>query len=192
MNDSEANAAIGRARGKRHEVGLTRNDKQMSFASGLVCDTCGTSGYTIHVFTAESWIELQASRAFGEMLPFTLADVTPDVRSRYLRFLALPSTADYITGAGLSMASSVHRVVLSDTNRTETVQPLENTNSSVQNNSAFRSVDYSSAEAVFSMDDVDRIRSKDKNGEFFVVVVGDNQNKFFKIKRKFFKELGEN
>jgi len=92
------------------------------------------------------------------------------------------------------MASSVHRVVLSDTNRTETVQPLENTNSSVQNNSAFRSVDYSSAEAIFSMDDVDRIRSKDKNGEFFffVVVVGDNQNKFFKIKSKFFKELGEN
>jgi hypothetical protein len=39
---------------------------------------------------------------------------------------------------------------------------------------------------------VDRIRSKDKSGEFFIVTVGDNQNKFFKIKSKFFNKLGEN
>lgn len=191
VSDSDANDAIERARGKRHDIGLTLNDKQMSLVSGLACDTCGTSGYKIHIFTAENWIELQASRAFKEMLPFTLADVTPEMRSPYLRVLALPSTADYITGAGLSMASSVHRVVLSDTNRTETVQPLENTNSTVERNSALRSVGYSSAEAIFLMDDVDRIRGKDTNGEFFVVVVGDNQNKFFKIKSKFFKQLGD-
>jgi hypothetical protein len=89
------------------------------------------------------------------------------------------------------MASSVHRVVLSDTNRTETVQPLENTNATVQSNSALRSVDYSSAAATFSMEEVENLRSKDKNGEFFIVVVGSNQNKFFKVKSKFFKRLGE-
>ena len=190
LTDAQVSAAIDRAlHGRHHQLGLRLNDVQTAIFSGVVCKTCGTSGYTIWVYTAESWIETQAVRAKREMLPFGLSDVTPDMRLPYIRVLALPSTADYITGAGLSMASSVHRVVLSSTDRSETVQPLESSTSSVEGNSAFRSVEYTSAGAVFSVSDVERLRHMDKNQEFFVVVVGDNQNKFFKVKSRFFKQL---
>jgi len=33
------------------------------------------------------------------------------------------------------------------------------------------------------------VRAEDKDGEFFIVVVGDNQNKFFKVKSRMFKQL---
>ena len=155
----------------------------------MACGTCATSGYTIHVYTAESWIEEQAARARGEMMPFTLEDVPREMRMPYLRVVALPSTANYLTGAGLSMASPVHRVVLSSTDRAETIQPLETSNSTVEGNNAFRSVTYGSASAVFTLRDVERLRQMDKNGEFFIVVVGDNQNKFFKVKSKFFRQV---
>jgi hypothetical protein len=190
LTDAQVNAAIDHAlHGKRHIIGLTLNDVQTAIFSGMVCETCGTSGYTIHVYTAESWIEQEAIRARDEMLPFNLESVTTEMRLPYLRVVALPSTADYVSGAGMSMASSVHRVVLSSTDRNETIQPLETSNAAVETNSAFRSVDYASASTVFALQDVEALRQKDKNGEFFIVVVGDNQNKFFKVKTKFFKQL---
>ncbi len=190
LTDEQVTAAIERAlHGKRHDIGLALNDIQTAFFSGLGNRTSGTSGFTIYMFTPTSWIEFQAVRARREMMPFGLNDVTSDMRMPYLHVLALPSTADYITGVGLSMASSVRRVVMSNTERTETIQPLDLSHGTVQSNSAFRSVDYVSAGAVFRMQDVQRLRGMDKNREFFIVVVGDNQNKFFKIKERFFKQL---
>jgi len=190
LSDSDvANAIEAALHGKRHGIGLRLNDVQTSVFSSMACTTCGVSGYTIFIYTPEQWIEFQAINARKEMLPFGIADVTPDMRRPALHVLALPSKAEYINGTGLSRASSVHRVVLSSTDRSETVQPLESTNGTVQDNSAFRSVDYTSAGATFAMGDVERLRSQDKNREFFIVVVGDNQNKFFKVKSRMFKEL---
>ena len=56
------------------------NDLQTRFLSGLVCTTCGTTGYTIFVYTPESWIELKAVQARREMLPFGFENVTPEMR----------------------------------------------------------------------------------------------------------------
>jgi hypothetical protein len=39
------------------------------------------------------------------------------------------------------------------------------------------------------MEDVERLRSEDPKREFFFVVVGDNQNKYFKVKTRFFNQL---
>ena len=85
------------------------------------------------------------------MLPFGLESVTPEMRQRNLHVIAMPSTANHIDANGLSAASSVHRVVLVNTDRTETVQPLHVTTGTVQSNSAFRSVDYTKADAAFAM-----------------------------------------
>jgi hypothetical protein len=155
----------------------------------MACDTCSVSGYTIIVYTPEDYIEYLAVQARNEMMPLGLADVTPQMRQPVLHVFALPSTANYINGNGLSMASSVHRVVLTDTSRAVIVQPLESTNGSVENNSAFRSVTYQSAGATFPMTEVVRLRGMDPKGEFFIVVVGDNQNKYFKVKEKYAKAL---
>jgi hypothetical protein len=190
MSDAEVRAAIDNAlHGKRHDVGLALNDLQKSTFSSVGCETCGVSGYTIVVYTPEQWIELLAVQAAKEMLPFGMESITPEMRQRYLHVVAMPSTANYINANGLSAASSVHRVVLVNTDRTETVQPLQVTPGTVQSNSALRSIEYIKADTVFAMSDVDRLRAEDKNGEFFIVVVGDNQNKFFKIKSRMFKQL---
>lgn len=190
LTDEQVVAAINRAStGKRHQIGLTLNDKQTAFFSGLACDTCQTSGYTILVYTPESWIELQVVQARREMKPFGVADVTPEMRLPYIHVLALPSTAAYLNASGMGMASSVHRVVLSSTDNTDVVQPLSESNSTVESNSALRSFTQSSAGAVFAMGDVERLRSKDPKGEFFIVVVGDNLNKYFKVKTRFFNQL---
>lgn len=87
------------------------------------------------------------------------------------------------------MASSVHRVVLSSTDRSDVIQPLSESQTEVESNSALRSFTQSSAGAVFSMEDVERLRSEDPKREFFIVVVGDNQNKYFKVKTRFFNRL---
>ena len=42
---------------------------------------------------------------------------------------------------------------------------------------------------MFSLEDVERLRSEDPKREFFIVVVGDIQNKYFKVKTKFFNQL---
>jgi hypothetical protein len=190
LTDAQVAAAINRAlTGKRHEIGLSLNDKQTFFFSGLICETCQTSGYTIFVYTPETWIELQAVQARREMLPFGVADVTPEMRLPYIHVLASPSKADYLNANGMAMASSVHRVVLSSTDRTDVVQPLSESHSTIESNSALRSFTQASAGAVFSLEDVERLRSKDEKGEFFIVVVGDNLNKYFKVKTRFFNQL---
>jgi hypothetical protein len=190
LTDDQVAGAINRAlTGKRHQIGLTLTDMQTNLLSGLVCTTCKTTGYTIYVYTPESWIELQAVQARREMLPFSVASVSPEMRLPYIHVLASPSKPEYLNANGMAMASSVHRVVLSSTYRNDVVQPLSESHGGVEINSAFRSFTQASAGSVFSLEDVERLRSEDPKGEFFVVVVGDNQNKYFKVKTRFFNQL---
>ena len=190
LTDAQVTAAIDRAStGKRHQIGLTLNDLQTNLLSGMLCTSCKTTGYTIFVYTPESWIELQAVQARREMLPFGLKDVTPEMRLPYIHALASPSRPEYLNANGMAMASSVHRIVLSSTDRSDVVQPLSESHSAVESNSALRSFTQASAGAVFSVEDVERLRSRDPKGEFFIVIVGDNQNKYFKVKTKFFNQL---
>jgi len=190
LTDTEVAAAVNRAlSGKHHAIGLSLNDVQTNLLSGLLCETCRTSGYTIFIYTPESWIELKAVQARREMLPFGSEDVTPEMRLPYIHVLASPSRPEYLNARGMGMASSVHRIVLSSTDRSDIIQPLSESHEGVESNSALRSFAQASAGAVFSMKDLERLRSGDPSREFFIVVVGDNQNKYFKVKRKFFKEL---
>lgn len=190
LNDSEVAAAIEKgSREQPHAIGLTLLDIQTALLSGMTCKTCGQSGYTVVIYTPVKWIEFQAALAKRQLRPFAFANVTPEMRDPILRVLALPSKADYITGQGLSLSSSVSRVVLTDKTKNTIIQPLTNEQGNVESNSAFRSVNYTSASASFSLTDVDTIRGEDDKGEFFVVVVGSNQNKYFKVKTRMFKSL---
>jgi len=190
LTDAQVMEAINRARSaKHHPIGLTLNDVQTNVVSGLMCKTCQASGYTIYVYIPESWIELKAVQARREMLPFGLPDVTPEMRLPYIHVLASPSKPEYLDAGGMGMASSVHRIVLSSTDRSDVIQPLSESHSQVELNSALRSFTQASAGAVFSVADVERLRSEDRNQEFFIVVVGDNKNKYFKVKTRFFKQL---
>jgi hypothetical protein len=190
LTDSQVTDAILKSRLKgRHPVGLVLNDIQTSLISAMACSTCAQSGYTIHVYTPEQWIEQLAINAKREMLPFTADDVTSDMRVRMLHVVAMPSTPEYMNGNGFALASSVHRIVITDTTQNDIVQPVQLNNGTVQTNSALRSAEFSSANAAFLMSEVERLRALDGKGEFFITVTGSNQNKFFKVKQKFFKTL---
>jgi hypothetical protein len=191
LTDEQVNAAIQRGNHDKrsHRIGLTLVDQQEFFLSGLLCTTCQTSGYVITIYTPEQWIEQAARYARREMAPFTIADVPEEMREQTLHVVAMPSTPAYLNGNGFSWASSVHRVVLSDTSRAITIQPVALSHGSIETNSAFRSASFISATVSFFMADVERLRAADPKGEFFIVVVGDNKNKFFKVKTRYMSEL---
>lgn len=127
LTDALVTVAIDRAfSAKRHSIGLTLNDVQTNLLSGFLCETCRTSGYTIFVYTSESWIELKGVQARREMLPFGLQDVTPEMRSPYIHILASLSMPEYLNANGMGTASSVHRIVLSSTDRSDVIQLYPN------------------------------------------------------------------
>lgn len=139
LTDSEVTDAILKARlNGRHRIGLMLNDVQTSWASVLVPQGA-VSGYTIFVYTPEQWIEQLAVNAKREILPFTADSATPEMRLRMLHVVAMPSTPEYLNGTGFALASSVHRIVITDTARNEIIQPMQLTNGSVTTNSALRS-----------------------------------------------------
>jgi hypothetical protein len=189
LTDDQVNQAISVGNSSRHQIGLILNDQQQVFFSAMACRTCAQTGYSILVYNPEQWIERNAAHARSEMQPFSLADVTDEMRAPLLHVIALPSRAAYLTGAGMSLSSSVHRVVLNDTARQTTIQPIDVRKATLQGNSAFRSVDYTMASVDFPLSTVAGLRARDAKGEFFIVVVGDNQNKFFKVKSKYLKTL---
>lgn len=190
LSDSQVSQAIENGnKAGRHPIGLTLNDVQTSVLSHIACHTCGVSGYTITVYNPDQWIALRAQYARSEMEPFDVKDVTDEMRAPVLHVVALPSRADYLSGSGIGAASSVHRVVLNDTARQTTIQPLDVRQSTLQSNSALRSFEYTMASADFALSDVARLRASDAKGEFFIVVVGDNQNKFFKVKERMLNTL---
>jgi len=189
LTDSEISDAILKSSlNGRHRIGLMLNDQQTAWASVLIPQGA-VSGYTIFVYSPEQWIEQMAVNARREMLPFTADSVTSDMRMKMLHVVAMPSTPEYLNGTGFAFASSVHRIVITDTSRNEIVQPAQLNNSSVTTNSALRSAEFSTANAAFMMTDVERLRALDGKSEFFITVTGSNQNKFFKVKEKFFNTL---
>ena len=179
-----AGIAIG-----RHRIGLVLNDLETSIGTALLCQTCAESGYTIYVYTPKQWIEQMVANARREMVPFTINDVTPEMRRKMLHVVAMPSRPEYLTGIGFGLSSDVHRIVLTDMSRNTIIQPVELENGSVENNSALRAAQFSSASAAFYMTDVDRLRAADGKGEFFITVTGSRQNKFFRVKERFFRTL---
>jgi hypothetical protein len=189
LTNGEVNTAIAQSQGRQGRIGLVLIDKQTGLLSAMVCPTCAVSGYVIHVYTPEQWIRQMAAYAHSELLPFTANDVTPEMRQRMLHVVAMPSTPAYLNGNGFGMASGVHRIVLTDTNRQTIIQPQVLGNGTVQTNSALRSMEYSTAHGAFLMSDVATLRGSDPKQEFFIAVTGDRQNKFFRVKQRFFKQL---
>ena len=194
LTDDQVREAIARSNGKHHSIGLQLTDQQTAFASAFVAgmnnQQGAVTGFTIVVYSPTQWVELQAALAHREMRPFTVADADDNMRVPMLHVLALPSRAEYISGPGMTYAQGVKRIVLSDTARQTTIQPTDLTSRTVVNSSALRDVSYNSASAMFPMKDVGSLRESDKKGEFFIVVVGDKYNKFFKVKDRDFKFLG--
>ena len=185
-------------RSKGSTTGLILKDTGQTWMSGLATGTkfnsAGTlsTGFSLQVYTPFTWIAQNASWEAKKYLELTADQVTGDMKRGILRVYANPDTARSISSEGMRGTSGVEHVVLRTTKkRFEVVQPLELLESAQYAQNAFGAkVGFASMEATFSMEDVQRISSVDKKGEFFIVVIGTTgEEKKFKVKTKHFDRI---
>lgn len=188
FSDDEVSDAIlqGARNNNPAMIGLYLEDVQMNVISHTVASGAyANSGFSVWIYTPSKWIAYQASIAHRLMKPFAISDVTPEMRAKVLHVVALPKVPDRLDAAGMSAASSVARVVLTNHAKTQIIQPINEQPDIVRVNSALRSMDYTEVASDFNMVDVGTIRATDKKGEFFIVVIGeDGSRKYFDVKQK--------
>ena len=160
-------------------VGVLLDDLQTQFGSALQGQA--VSGYTVYVYTARQWIQLQSALAKYEMRPYLAEEVPTDLRRKLLYVVAKPSKPAYLNGANMAVASDVQRVVLEEGAAKAVIQPVSLAPTSVTLNSAFRSADYHGVVASFPQPDVTK--------PFHLVVIGDNYRKEFTVKDKHLARL---
>jgi hypothetical protein len=148
------------------------------------------SGFSLRVFTPQSWITQIASDAAKEYREldetlFQTADFEP-----VLRVIVDPDTPSHITASGMAGTSSVRHVVIRDAQRKIVIQPvlLEPWTTELSNATGGR-VGYVGLQAQFRLADFQRLRGSGDQ-EFFITVIGTSgAEKDFKVKKKHFERL---
>lgn len=161
-------------------VGLYLEDRQQQFGSSL-SQGQAVSGFSVRVYTAKQWLQLQVALATREMRPFSDADVTPEMRQILLHVIARPSTPDSLTGRNMAAADNVQRVVLEEGPNRQVIQPLAIEASTVQLESAIRSAQFQGVVASFPQPDVSK--------PFSLIVIGAAGRKTFEVKDKHLSRL---
>ncbi len=160
-------------------LGFALNDTEARLVGALTTDG-GVSGYTVTVYSALAWIELQAAKAHLMLKPYSVEDVSPQMRLDVIRVIATPSTPGRLDAEGMAAASSAQHIVLADEERKNILQPLKEMTAGVRVDSALRSMEYGSVGALFTPDQVRSVQNPD--GEFLIAVTG-GYRKFFKVKK---------
>jgi hypothetical protein len=137
-------------------------------------------GFRAWAFTPLAWISEQASEAVSHGRSFTTSDVTQDMVRPVFRVRAYPSTRPD-TGPNYGQGvSPVVNVVIKDASRKEELDPTRR--------QPFTYQGMQGQLVEFAMEDLNRIRQK--NREFFIVVIGTGINTTdFKVKKKHFSQL---
>jgi hypothetical protein len=153
------------------------------------------SGFSIIVYTPTAWVEQQASDAAKEYRTIAPEDLSSEeFQAPILRIVIHPDTPGTLgggnAGAKAVAAFSAQHVVLRDETKRIVIQPLgkEEYGEEVANGLGARQT-YAGIRASFSLDEIGKVRGPSGDGEFFVTVVGGNEEKNFKIKGKHFEHL---
>lgn len=182
-------------------TGIHLIDKQQTFANiANAMDTHGNaqenshSGYTVDLYEPSAWLGKRRAIAAKEYKTFGAEDTEELDRLPALHIQVSPDTPYYITGAGIRSSRSVEHVVLRSIDKLVVVQPasIDQTTRQVQN--AFGAkVLYTGAMCLFSLEDVEKVRSASPQREFFVTVVGQGRgrDRDFRVKPKHFEMLGD-
>lgn len=137
------------------------------------------SGFRVVIFTPLAWVAEQASEAAKQFRNFALQDTTADMLRPVLRVSAYPSTPPEVGYRGDDV-SAVINVVIQDASRKGVLQP--------SSKSTFTYQGLQGLNAEFPLEGL--IRLREKNPEFFIVLVGSNgAEKAFRIKKKHFSKL---
>jgi hypothetical protein len=177
--DVDAVIALGL---KKKCAGLTLSS---TFASALI----GLNGWRIVIHSPQTWVQTLACEAAAKYMPFTRADIAPEDLRDVLRVVAFPNTPEKMSARNL--AENVKHVVVRDAKKKEAIQPLMIARFDDTVGNAFGAeLTFYGQRAVFSLPEIARLRALDPKSEFIITVVGDGDQKDFKVKGHHFDNLG--
>jgi hypothetical protein len=198
----DVRAAMARGHQLRGEfAGLNLSDSARSFlnAMGAVSSALNktpvnqantSSGFSVQLFTPQTWITQIASDAAKEYREVDAQMFQPEDFESVLRVIVHPDTPTYVSAAGMLGTSSVRHVVIRDAQRKTVIQPVlvEPWTEKVSNAMGGKAV-FVGVQALFTLDDFRRLRGSDDQ-EFFITVIGaSGEEKDFKVKKKHFEHL---
>lgn len=150
-----------------------------------------SSGFSVNVYTPLTWVAQQASDAAKEYRPFTMSDITEEMREQVLRVVVFPDTPAEVSGRGMAQSDSVQHVVIREEKRKLVVQPL--TKDAFNNhvsNAMGGQADFEGVTVLFPLAGVTALRGADGNESFIITVIGSDHNeKNFTVKDKHFERL---
>lgn len=152
--------------------------------------TSPTTGFLVWTWSPTEWLVQQASAAAKEHRVLTIEDVPDEWTERVLRVEVQPSFPTHVRSAALGR--SVQHVVLRSIDRAATVQPLSKDLFDMEmRNEGGAVLTFTGARVQFALDDVHKLRARDKKGEFFITVVAAKGygDKDFRVKEKHFRYL---
>lgn len=147
-----------------------------------------SSGFRVAVYSPIAWIRHLKAQAQKEMRPFTLADVTEDMRADVWRLKVSPSVPRKMNDT--LGASSVSHAVLRNQNKTVVIQPLtkEPFAETVQSMGGAH-LTYEGMDLTFPGEAVRALWGPQQDQEFWISVVGPDRKYDFEVKDKYFDKL---
>jgi len=183
----DIDAAIARGVAKKaDELLLTDN----SFGKLLMAGSeFGTEGFSIRIYSPETWIAMRAEEATRKYMRFTRENITPEDLAPLLRVTVYPDMPKNMKARGL--ADSVKHAVVRDAGKTEAVQPINIEQFDESRSNLFGAeVKRAGAHVTFDLEEVMRLSAKDPKGEFLITIVGESESeKTFRIKERHLAKL---
>ena len=152
------------------------------------------TGFAVWLYEPKAWLGAKKEVVTRRFQTYREEDVPEDDRFQVLRVIVRPDTPEYLTAMGAANANNADHVVLRSINKAQVAQPvsLEPTTEEFWSALGARA-SFAGLFAIFSMADVERIRSGAPNREFFVTIIGarEKSNRDFRVKAKHFQRLGD-
>ena len=149
-------------------------------------------GFSIFMLEPKAWVGVQKAKAAKHFASFDPSKLTVDSNQPILRVFVNPDLP--ASALGTWAANNAEHVVLRSIDKTLVAQPIsiQPADETVQNIFGAKWT-YAGLEATFSMADLNEIRGASPTREFLVTVIGEKKrtNRDFRIKPKFFAELGD-
>ena len=152
------------------------------------------AGFSLMLYEPKAWLGAKKASAIKQFRSFTAADATEDDRAPVLRVVVFPDSPEYLTALGAAYANDAEHLVLRSIDRKQVAQPVAVQPMSKEFWSGLGArASFTGLVAVFSLADLERIRSISPDREFFVTVIGARKksNKDFRVKQKHFFRLGD-
>jgi len=152
------------------------------------------TGFAVWLYEPKAWLGAKKEIVTRRFQTYREEDVPEDDRFQVLRIIVRPDTPEYLTAWGAANATNVDHVVLRSIDKAQVAQPvsLEPTTEEFWSALGGRAV-FAGLFAIFSMADVERIRSASPSREFLVTIIGARKksNRDFRVKQRFFARLGD-